>query len=376
MATRSIPRVSWARALGWRLSRQLLDPRGTGSVVDVVRRLGAVPAWPDLTAELGVAARRAGGRNDDARDALAAGEVVKVYAFRGALHLMTPQDAGAYLAVRASSRMWELASWVDHYDLPPDAWPDFRAYVRERLADGPLTRTELLAAFGQSRRYRHLVPLLADGNDTLLKPLSWQGDLGLGVGRDGEATFVGLHQVPGWAGVPDLEEAGPTVVAAYLRAYGPATPARVQTWFKGLGAKPRDVTRWLDRLDRLDDETQTVDIDGTEALVMGDDVDGLRRATASASLLLLPGRDHWIMAPGTTDEHVVPQKHRELFSFSSNPVVHRGVAAGTWAARGERLEVTWFASSGRVPRKALDHQAAVLSDFLDRPLTVSLTSDQ
>jgi hypothetical protein len=363
--------LTWARALSWRLSRQLLDPVGTGSVADVVRRLGALPAWPDLTAELGVAARRTGGRDGDARAALVAGDVVKVFAFRGALHLMTPQDAGAYLAVRASNRMWELKSWVDYYDLAPSEWPAFREHVRTALADGPLTRTELLAAFGRSRRYQHLVPLLADGNDTLLKPLSWQGDMGLGAGRDGESTFVGLHQVPGWAGVPDLEEAGPKVVAAYLRAYGPATATRVRTWFKGLGAKPRDVTRWLER---LDDVTRTVTIGGTEALVMSDDVAELRHAPISGSLLLLPGRDHWIMAPGTTDEHVVPQRHRQVFSHSSNPVVHRGVAAGTWAVRGERLEVTWFASSGRVPRAAIAEQAAHLSTFLARPLTVSVTS--
>ena len=363
--------LTWAQALSWRLSRQLLDPVGTGSVADVVRRLGAVPAWPDLTVELGVGARRSAGRYGDAAGALAAGEVVKVFAFRGALHLMTPQDAGAYLAVRASNRMWELKSWVDYYDLAPSDWPAFREHVRDALAEGPLTRSELLAAFGRSRRYRHLEPLLADGNDTLLKPLSWQGDMGLGVGPDGETTFVGLQQVPGWAGVPDLEEAGPTVVAAYLRAYGPATPARVQTWFKGLGAKPREVSRWLAR---LDDVTETVTVEGTDALVMGEDVDDLRETSVSRSLLLLPGRDHWVMAPGTTDEHVVPQEHRQVFSYSSNPVVHRGVAAGTWAARGDRLEVTWFASSGRVPRKAIEERAAVLSHFLDRPLTVSVTS--
>ena len=39
--------LTWAKVLGWRMRRQLLDPVGTGSVVDVVRRLGAVPAWPD-----------------------------------------------------------------------------------------------------------------------------------------------------------------------------------------------------------------------------------------------------------------------------------------------------------------------------------------
>ena len=57
--------MTWAKALAWRLGRQLLDRSASASVVDVVGRLGAVPAWPDLTAELAVGARRATGRSGD-----------------------------------------------------------------------------------------------------------------------------------------------------------------------------------------------------------------------------------------------------------------------------------------------------------------------
>ena len=46
----------------------------------------------------------------------------------------------------------------------------------------------------------------------------------------------------------------------------------------------------------------------------------------------------------------------------------RGALAGTWTTRGGRLEVAWFQESGRVPRAALDREAAALADFLDRPL--------
>src|SRR5947208_2539697 len=40
------------------MRQQLLDPVGSGSVADVVRRLGAVPATPHAAAELAVGARR------------------------------------------------------------------------------------------------------------------------------------------------------------------------------------------------------------------------------------------------------------------------------------------------------------------------------
>ena len=54
--------LTWDQALAWRLCRHLLDPVGSGSVGDVVGRLGAVPAYPDTTPELAVGLRRAGSR--------------------------------------------------------------------------------------------------------------------------------------------------------------------------------------------------------------------------------------------------------------------------------------------------------------------------
>jgi hypothetical protein len=357
--------LTWPRALAWRMQRHLLDPVGTGSVANVVARLGAVPAWPDLAAELAIGSRRTNGRTGDAARALADRSVVKVFAFRGATHLMTPGDAGAYLAVRASSRMWELRSWQTYYDLAPSDWPRFREYVRESLADGPLTRSELAGALGRSSRYRHLSAFVLEGNDTILKPLTWQGDMGLGSGRDGEATFLRLEDVPGWAGIPDLEVAGPKVVADYFRTNGPVTVERVHDWFKGLGARRAAVSRWLAA---LEDRLEPVTIEGDRVLVLADDVDDLQSARASDAVRLLPGRDPWVMAPGTTDPRVVPPARREPVSRSANLVIARGVVAGTWAVRGERLEIAWFGESGRVPRTALDQEAVRLAAFLARPL--------
>lgn len=364
--------MTWATALSWRMQRHLLEPVGTGSVADVVGRLGPVPGWPDEAAEMAIGARRTDGRSGDVARALAAADLVKAFAFRGATHLMTPQDAGAYLAVRASSRMWELPSWESHYGLAPADWPRFREYVRQALADGPLTRSELTAALRRSSRYRHLGTLVAEGNETLLKPLTWQGDMGLGPARDGEATFLRLDGVRGWAGIPGLDEAGPAVVAAYFRTHGPAAPNRVHDWFgKGLGAKRRDVTRWLAV---LDERLETVTVGGDQLLVLREDLDDLRNAPTSTAVRLLPGRDPWVMAPGTSDTRIVPPAHREAVSRSANVVVSCGVVTGTWALRGQRLDIVWFPESGRVPRSALDHEAVALAAFLDREFAVVVDS--
>ena len=160
--------LTWSRALGWRLGRQVLDPLVRASVADVVGRLGAVPAWPDAAAELAVGMRRRNGRSGDVSRALEAGKLVKVFLFRGATHYLRPEVAGDYLALRASSKMWELPSWVSYYGLPPEAWPRFREYVRNALTDGPLTRGQLAGALRRSSPYRHLGAHVAEGTSTLL----------------------------------------------------------------------------------------------------------------------------------------------------------------------------------------------------------------
>jgi hypothetical protein len=243
--------------------------------------------------------------------------------------------------------------------------------VRKALADGPLTRSELAAALRRSRRYRHLGVHVTDGNDTLLKPLTWQGDMGLGAGRDGEATFLPLDGIPGWAGVPDADEAGPRVVEAYFRTYGPAAPNRLQEWLgSGLGVKRRAIARWLDD---LEDRLATVTIEGDGALVLRDDLDDLEAARASTAIRLLPGRDPWVMGPGTDDSHVVPPARREPVSRSANLLLAGGVVAGTWTTRDGRFDVTWFPGAGRRPRGALDEEREKLSSFLGRPLELSVT---
>src|SRR3954469_15938390 len=128
------------------MRRQLLDPVGTDTVEDVVRRLGAVRAQPESAAELAVRIRRQQSRQGEVGEALADGRLIKTFAFRGATHLLTPEDGGAYLALRAASRMWELPSWQSYYELTPADWPALREAVRDALAGGPITRDELGAA--------------------------------------------------------------------------------------------------------------------------------------------------------------------------------------------------------------------------------------
>jgi Winged helix DNA-binding domain len=289
--------------------------------------------------------------------------VIKAFAFRGSMHYLSPQEGGIYLALRSSGRQWELPSWVEHYRLAPGDWPDFRATVREAVEGGPLTILELGESLAGHRAYRHLKPVFDEGAGTLIKPLTWQGDLSIGPRRDGQHTFQRLDTNPLWAGIPDLEDAGPRAITAYLRSYGPATPEHVHYWLgNGLSAGRRRLDGWLSG---LDDQLVAVDVDGTMAYLMAEDLESLTVARPSGVVRFLPGHDQWVMGPGTKDVHVTPPAVREAVTRKANPVLVDGVVRGAWAVKGGELAVTWLDGTPP-PDQAIEEETSRLAGILGR----------
>ncbi|WP_258723916.1 winged helix DNA-binding domain-containing protein [Cellulomonas sp. NS3] len=357
--------LTWPGALAWRLQRQLLEPVGSTSVVDVVATLGAVAAQLDpSSAELGLRTRLRSSAPGDVARALDEGRLVRTFAHRGAVHLMTPEHAAGTLALRAASRMWERPGWQSFYGLAPDDWPDLRAAVRAALTGGPLTRAELAAAVTAQPRFAHLVAAFTDPAATFLKPFAWQGDVSLGPARDGAMTLQRLDTRPGWPGLPDVEEAGPRAVEQYVRAYGPASEQNLAYWLvEGLGVRRTHVRRWVEA---CGDRLAAVDVEGEPRWVVRGDLDGLTAAGPSDAVRLLPRYDQWVLGPGTADAHVVPPDLRARVSRGADLVVHGGVVVGTWSVRGGTVGTS--VDPGPVAADELDAEVARLAAVLGRPL--------
>ncbi|MEV0646796.1 crosslink repair DNA glycosylase YcaQ family protein [Phytomonospora sp. NPDC050363] len=361
-------RISRAQALSWRMGRHFLTG-GADTAEDVVARLGAVPAVSG-DADLAVRRRMTDSAPGEVARALESGRLMKTYAFGGATYLMDPARAGRYLALRAAGRMWERSSWIGHYRLEPEDWPPLREIVRGLVADGPITREQLIAGVTAHARFAHLGPGLAHTGETLLKPFAWQGDLCFGPGREGVRTFQSPAASPTWSAIPGLEDAGPAAVAAYFDAYGPATLDHAAHWLgSGLGAGRRRITAWVGD---LAGKLAEVTVAGEPMLVSREHLDGLDAQAETTAVTLLPGHDQWVLGPGTADERIVPAQRRKAVTRGANLVLATGVVSGTWKAGAETLAVSWFAEAGGPPRGAIESEAARLAALLGRDLTVAI----
>jgi hypothetical protein len=365
--------VSWRRALAWRMRRQLLDPVGELPVPGVVRRLCGVQAQVASFAELAVRVRRETSRPGEVGRALSEGRLIKTWAMRGTLHLLTPEEGGAFLSLMAAGRSWEQPSWQRYFGMTAKRWEVLRPAVREALDGTVLTREELVAAVIARRGLGHVGEALRSGWGTLLKPLAWQGDLCFGPSRANRVTFMRPADASSrWAGIPDPDEAAPVAIVAYLGAYGPATVDNFGNWLSRGRISARQLRTWFGA---LGDRLAEVHVDGERSYVLTEDLDELASARATAALRLLPGFDQYVLGPGTDDGHVVPAARRAAVSRQSGwiapVVVAGGVVCGTWELDADLVRVAWFREAGKLPRNALEAEVARLASLLDRDLRLA-----
>lgn len=352
------------------MRRHYLDPIGDRPVVEVVRRLCGVQAQVASSAELAVRLRRKRSNSGEIALALRDGRLIKTWAMRGTLHLLTPEDAGAFLSLLAAGRSWELPSWERWFGISPAKHQAMRAVVREALDHKTLTREQLVAAITRHRGFGHLAEALRSGWGSLLKPLAWQGDLCFGPSQGARVTFMRPDQASArWRGVPEPDDAAPIAIASYVGCYGPATVEGFRNFVTRGRISARRVREWFDD---VRPKLAEVDVGGEPAFIMPEHLDELVSIKPSRAVRLVAGFDQFVMGPGTDDGHVVPTKRRRTISKQAGwiaPVVLvGGVARATWEIDGNYLVVGWFKEAGAVPAPALRAEAARLAAILDRDL--------
>jgi hypothetical protein len=291
-----------------RMAANRLEPRCRGTVADVARAVCGIQAQDAEAARLSVRVRS---ERLVAGDVDAARDVVRVWAWRGTLHLLAREDVAWVLALVAHGANRSVAARWRALELDDRVYARARDAIAERLAGGPATRAELreaLAAAGVDARGQRL--------PHLLRRYALEGRLHHPL----DGTFAALD-----AGDPPPREAALAELGRrYAAAYGPADAGDLAAW-SGLPLREAG-TAWLP----------------VEAAPGEPSERGLVR--------LLPAFDTYLLGYRSRD-HVVAPRHAKLVwpggGWIHPVVLVDGVAAGTWRRERGEVKVRWFDGAPR-----------------------------
>lgn len=369
--------LAWDQVSAGRLARHGLMPRV--GLTTAVQRLIGVQAQVMSAAELALWARVDGLRPADVQAALWQDRtLVKTWAMRGTLHLLTADDLPTVVAAR-QTRPYRY--WIKNfaaYGVSESQYERFLAAVPQVLGDQPLTRAQLAAAAAEHTGVAQLRPALTESHwGSTLKPSAFRGDLCFGPSRGRNVTFVRPRDWLGrWREV-DPPTALREVIVRYLDVYGPATPRDFGRWW---GAGTALAKRAFHEL-TASGELAAVDVEGWQAFALRDSLASLEGRPPTGIVRLLPSFDPY--THGLIDcEPLLPQALRNLVfrpqGWVSAVVVLDGRIAGVWdrtsKARRTAVDVRMFSTPSRSVREAIVAEAERLHGFLDADIAVGVAT--
>jgi len=182
---------------------------------------------------------------------------------------------------------------------------------------------------------------------TFLKPAAGRGYLAFGPERGRNVTFV--H--PGaWLGIeiPEPDEAGiDPLIVRHLHAFPAATKGELARWW---GVTAGKLTK---PLKRLEDRIDLVDVEGTKAYVLAEDLATLRRTRPepATTIRLLGGFDPYTLSLQKEAEPLLPMARRPLVSRTAGWMARNRAVALAAVSPGRSRAIMFIHQSVRSSRR-------------------------
>ena len=298
--------LNWQEVHAWRLAQHGLSPRfSSREWVQAVTRTGGIQAQVMSAAELAMCTRVEGLAPRDVQAALFQDHtLVRTWAMRGTLHLLSARDLPLYVAARdwqheTNSRYFaELGLSRAQQEVMLLAIPHV-------LEQGPLTRLRLADAVAKHTGAAHLRDMiLSERWGGPLKPSAYRGDLCFGPGQGKTGTFMNPRVWMGTWQPLEPELALQEIARRYLWAYGPATAADFAFWW-GCGK-----TRAKHIFHSLAEEVEAVEVEGWRAFALRATLPLIQSALPVETVHLLPLFDAYTIGVPRDCEPLLAQAYR------------------------------------------------------------------
>jgi hypothetical protein len=378
--TRSAPELTttWRHVLTMRLERQRLLVRARGDdPVPVVEGLVGLHAQVMSAAELQAAVRIDGLRRTEIADALwQRRSLVKTWAFRQTLHLLSADDLAEFVLAARSLERWHTPAWLRYFKMTEAGVAEVIDTIGDVLSDRPRTRVQIVDAVVERVGRPHLREAMLTGWGTFLGPAAQRGKLVFGPSEGRNVAFVDPSD---WLGRPirpaaddDAADAAlGRLVARYLAVFPGASREMIARWWGGgrLAAVTRALARMPDGLARID-------VEGMPGLVRREDLAELAATEPGEHVRLLPGFDPFTNelprhVDTVLDDRLHDRVHRTA-GWVTPIVVVDGRVGGTWEIDGGRAVVSPFGRWRGGARQALEAEVERLAAYLGRRLSVEI----
>ena len=369
-----MPGLSAEQVTSWRLSKHHLDERADKSqLAKVVEDVCGIQAQVLSGAAIAIWARVDGISAHDLEDALwKQHSLVKTWAMRGTLHLLSASDLPIYVAA-LKTRLNDMEEQIArNYKLRPGEMERVVSHIHRALDGRCLNRAQIAERVAAQSKIRpELRQLLLSGWGILLQPAAYTGSLCFGPSQGPKPSFVRPDQWIGRWREPDGDEAIRRLVLRFVGSYGPITRHDFQHWW----GKPNEKT--MTTIESMIEELDEVEFEGRSSWLRKQYVDEVLKAPPAQSVRLLPSWDCYVMFYHPRELFVSTRFRSRIFDqiHGNAPVLLiDGKAAGVWDKKKRRknleIHVEPFQHLSSSELSSVREEADSLGDFLG--LTVQL----
>ena len=349
---------------GRRLAAQFLARPSRGSVIDVVRALGAVQAQDYAGAKWALGQRVAGATDASIETLFTQGAILRTHVLRPTWHFVDPEDIRWMLALTAPRIAASMSSYNRKVELTPDVFRRSTDAIAKALEGGRhLTRAELrevLARVGITATTQRLGHLMMQAE--------LDGVICSGARRGKEFTYALLDERVRPVAPRDRDECLADLAVRYFTRRGPATTSDM-SWWSGLAMA--DVKRAIEVCGR---RLRRIDVDDRPHWIAA----GQRASATRPTAHLLPNYDEYFI--GLRDRTAIARRVSDsrLVTGGDARIVHVAFVDGQLVGGWRRLvvgstpvvELDLVTRITRDERSRLEAQVERLGTFLGVPVTM------
>jgi len=377
-------KLSRAQVNSWRLSKNHLAERALKrDMPRVVSDACGLQAQVLSGAALSLSARVDNITMEDVEDALwKHWTLVKTWAMRGTLHLLSSYTLSTYVAALKTRHdlHGEKISYLigpgpedKKYEITKAEQEQITKAIDNALNQHTLTREELAHEIVKGTKLRPILQShLLSGFGSLLQQAAHQGSLIFGPSQGAKVTFTRPDQWLGRQDQPSSEQALRTLLRQFYSTYGPATFEDFAHWWgvSAPEAKP------LEQL--IAGELEQVEFDHQPSKMLSHDVDQIYSIDEAQSIRLVPSWDTYVMFYHPREFFVSQAYRTRIFrqiQGNAPVLLVDGIAAGTWEKTRKRagieIIVRPFEALSSAERRAVVEEAGLLREFFGTNVQLS-----